>query len=319
MRIPSTISLSLVAVSAIVSAMLWRELRTERQHSADLQTQLDEARSALAASRSAQPAPTTPVLHAEVAPAVTTAPAPSAEKAALAEASARVIADSAKRQKTMLEDAEYRNARIAQTRGNLQLRYNTLAKDLGLSDKQADALLTILAEAQLSQEKEMAGLMASGAPPDAAAIAELNRARLEQQQRQKEAVTALLGPTKAAEFDEYEQTAPSRQRMTNLTSMLAQAGKPLTETQSKQLSKLMVAEQRRRETDMKAGLSDPRSQGQAAVESDSRVLEGAMSFLDSQQAALVKARFEQVAARQRATERVQQRSMEAVQGANGGQ
>ena len=56
MRIPSTISLGLVVVSTIVSAMLWRELHTERQRTTDLQTQLDEANSALAASRSAPPA-----------------------------------------------------------------------------------------------------------------------------------------------------------------------------------------------------------------------------------------------------------------------
>lgn len=320
MRIPSTISLGLVVVSTIVSAMFWRELHTERQRTTDLQTQLDEANSALAASRAAPPAPAAPVEVAVTTPAATVTPAPAAEKAALAEASARVVSEGAKRQKAMLEDTEYRNARIEQTRGNLKLRYATLAKDLGISDQQADALLTVLAEGVLRQEKGMAEHMSSmTAAPDPATIAELTRVQQELQQRQKNAVAALLGPAKAAEFQEYEETAPSRQRITNLTTMLAQGGKPLTETQSKQLSKLMVAEQRRRESDMKAGLVDMRTQGEAAIESDSRVLAGAMSFLDSQQAALMKARFEQVAARQRATDRVQQRAVESVQGANGGQ
>lgn len=317
MRIPSTVSLSLVVVSAIVSAVLWRELRTERQHNTELQAQLDETQTALAAARAAPPAPAPTVQLADAAPAATPAPAPTAAKATLAEASAVIVADSAKRQKAMLEDAEYRNARLAQLRSNLQMRNTSLAKDLGLTDKQAEALLTILAEAQLREGEEMANLMASGTAPDAAAIANLNRAQQDQQRRQKEAVTALLGPAKAAEFQEYQETAPSRQRITNLTTMLAQSGKPLTEAQSKQLSKLMVAEQRRRESEMKAGLSDPASQGQAGIDSDNRVLEGAMSFLDAQQAALIKARFEQVATRQRATDRVQQRTIEGVQGASG--
>lgn len=315
MRIPTPVSLGLIIALGAVSTMLWRQLHTERQLTADLQTQLTEARAALAAK------PPPPPAVAVSPPPPAAAPAAPPEKSAVAAASATLLAESAKRQKAMLEDAEFRKARIAQVRSNLQLRFANIARDLGLSQNEADALLTILAESQVREDSTMTDLLASaGANPDPAKLAELSRTEQQLEQKRKDEITALLGPQRAAAYQDYEQTAPSRQRVSNLTNMMTQAGKPMTAEQSKSLTTLIVAEQRRQESEAKtlatSGQSPQQSQAERAIEGDRRVLAAAADFLDAGQIELMRARFEQVAARTRAQASVQQRAVEAaVQGA----
>jgi hypothetical protein len=320
MRIPAPVSLGLVVALGIVSTVLWSQLHTERQLASGLRKQLSDANAALAAKPRAQPVVAAlPQPAAEVPAAACPAPT---EKMTLAAANAIVLADSAKRQKAMLEDAGLRKARVAQMRSTLQLRFANLIKDLGLSEKESDGLFTIIAEGQLREEELLTDRMSSGTAPDAAAVAEINRVQQEQQQQQKNAIVALLGPERAAEYQEYEHTAPSRQRVTNLTNMYTQSGKPLTSAQSKSLNTLFVAEQRRQESEAKALMAEGQSpqqllalrkaQAESAIEGDRRVLAGAASFLDAQQIELMRARFEQAAARTRASANLQQRAIEAA-------
>jgi hypothetical protein len=315
MRIPASVSWGLVLASAVVSTILWRQLHTERQLTEDLRNQLLDAQTAFAARPQVQPAVAAAPPPA-ASPATTTAPAAPPAKAAVQAASAVLMADSAQRQKKLLEDSEFRRARINQVRGNIQLRFPNLAKDLGLSQQEADGLLTLIAEYQLRAEAVMADAMAAGNSPPPALIADLTRAQKEHEQQYKSAMAALIGPERAAAYQDYEETAPSRQRGNNLATMLTQAGKPLTPAQSKSLTALIVAEQRRREDELKtmAASGQPLQQSQAdrAIDSDRRVLSAAAGFLDAQQVELVRARFEQVAARTRASASVQQRQMEAV-------
>jgi hypothetical protein len=305
-----------VLASAVISTILWRELHTERQTNADLRLLLTEAQAALAAKPQPQPA-ALPAPAAATVAATVPPPAPPA-KTAVQAASAVLMADSAQRQKKLLEDAEFRKARIAQIRSNIQLRSPNLARDLGLSPQEADALMTMVAEYQVRQEAFMTDAMAGGTTPDAAAIAELNRTQREMEQQHRSSIAALLGAERGAAFQEYQETASSRQRVTNLTNILNQAGKPLTSAQSKSLAALLVEEQRRQESDSRVPptAGQPRqSQADRTIESDRRVLAGAASFLDAQQIEVMRARFEQVAARNRASASVQQREMEAARGA----
>jgi hypothetical protein len=232
------------------------------------------------------------------------------------------MADSAQRQKKLLEDTEFRKARIAQMRSNIQLRFPNLAQDLGLSPQEADALLTLLAEYQLRQEGMMAEVLGTGGNPDAATIAGLTRSQKELEQQHKNAMAALLGPERANAYQDYEDTAASRQRGNNLATMLTQAGKPLTAAQSKSLTGLLAAEQLRQRDELKSMMASGQtaqlsqmtqmSQAERAIEGDRRVLAAAASFLDAQQVELMRARFEQVAARGRASANVQQRQIEAA-------
>jgi len=318
MRIPAAVSLSLITALAAVSVILWRELHTERQSSADLRTQLTDAKAALAAhpqpqavvAAITQPAPAAPP---EACPP--TAP----EKPTAAANAAAMLADSAKRQQALLENAEFRKARIAEMRGNLQLRLANLPRDVGLSVQEADVVFNILAEGQLRQESLVANELAGGTQPDGARVAELERTMRDIEKQQKDALVAQIGAERANDVQDYQQTTASRQRGSNLTTMLTQAGKPLTPAQAKSLTAALVAEQRRQESEMKtlvtSGQLSPQTQGDRSIEGDRRVLAAAASFLDAQQIELVRARFEQVAARTRATsaaQQEQQRAAEAV-------
>jgi hypothetical protein len=320
MRIPSAVSLPLIIVSVAVSAMLWHQLRTERQLRADLQTQLSDAKTALATRPQPQP-----VIAAVSQPAAATpaaaCPPTTPDKSTVAAATATVMAESGKRQKALLENAEFRKARIAQLRGNLQLqpRFANLARDVGLSAQEADAVFTILAESQLRQESMLAETMAGGVTPDSAQAAELTRAMQDLDKQQKDAMVALLGPERAGEVQDYGEVAQSRQRVSNITNMLTQAGKPLTAAQSKSLTAALVVEQRRQESEAKTlGASGQTQQSQTdrAIEGDRRVLAAAASFLDAQQVELIRARFEQVRTRNRAATQ-QQRAAEAVEQGEG--
>ena len=313
MRIPPAVSLSLVVASVAISAILWRQLHTERQLNADLQTQLTDARTALATRPEPQPVV---AANPQPAPAPPSAACPPTvpEKPTAAATAAAMLADSAKRQKTLLEDSDFRKARIAGIRSNVQLRLANLPRDLGLSPQEADAVFNIIAESQLRQESLVADQLAGAAAPDAAAAAELERTTQDIRNQQKAAMVALLGPERANAVQDYRETVPSRQRASNLTNMLTQAGKPLSDEQSKSLTSAIIAEQRREESEAAPATSDqPSQQSQAdrAIEGDRRILAAAASFLDAQQIELMRARFDQVRTRNRSAAQ-QQRAAEAV-------
>jgi hypothetical protein len=318
MRISPSVSWALAIASVTVSAVLWRALLADRQLVAELRTQLGEARAALDTRPPAQPGAAIPQTFA-IAPATTDALAAPPDKAAQKAASTARLVESVQRQTALLDDAGYRKARVAKARSDLQLRYPNLARDLGFSENEIDALFTFLVESDLRQEVELNNRIAGGATSDDAMMAEFRRLQKEQKQQQKDGLVAQLGPGRYTEFQEYQQTTASRERSGNLTSMLAQAGNPPTIAQSNSLTALMIAEQRRRESESQTGPSGQSASAERAIASDRRVLEAAAAFLDAQQIDLLKVRFEQEAARQRSSDVVQQRLREVEQGAHDGQ
>lgn len=314
MQIPAAVSATLIIASATVSVILWRDLHAERQISADLQTLLADAKAALTACPALQPVVAAIPEPAPAAPAAACPPT-AAEKPAAAAATA--LAESAKRQRALLENSEFRKARIAEIRGNMQLRLGNLARDVGLSAQEAEAVFNILAEAQLRQESLVTSELAGGTQPDAARVAELEQTMRDIEKQQKDALVAQIGAERASDVQDYRETTASRQRGSNLTTMLTQAGRPLTPAQSKSLTAALVAEQRRQESELRtlaaSGQSLQQTQADRAIEGDRRVLAAAASFLDAQQLELVRARFEQVAARTRSTSAAQQQQQRAAE------
>ena len=127
----------------------------------------------------------------------------------------------------------------------------------------------------------------------------------------------MLGPERYAQFEEYEHVQPSRTRVNKLTNLLARSGRPLTSNQTRTLTAVMVAEQKRMEAEAKAlrdaGQTDRRSQAEIQGETNRRILEQAPGFLDSQQVQVVRGRFEQRSTIDQASDRVQQRQREVLQ------
>lgn len=322
MRILVPACLGIAVVSCVMSAVLWVELKSDRQLIDELRTQLVEAGAAPAASTSvpavvatattdavAQPAVTDPVTGAALAPA----------KITRDEAVAAITADTVKRQKTLLADAEYRKALLAQARVDLQTRYSGLGMELGLSQTQVNALFDLLAESQLKMTNSMAA-MTSGAQPTAAESEAMGRLMHEQQQKLKDDITALIGPERYTQFEEYERMQPARTRVSNLTTLLARSERPLTTAQTRSLTAVMIGEQKRMEAEAKAlrdaGKTETRSPADIQVETNRRILELAPGFLDDQQLQVVRGRFQQRATIDRAADAVQQREREVLQDAS---
>lgn len=318
MRMLAPVCAGLVVISGIVSAMLWRELRQDRQLIDDLRTQLTEAKAALHARPAATPSPAATALQPSADPVAagdTSAPPPA--KASAREAVAALVADAARRREALLKDSEFRKARIEQARSNLKRRYNGLAVELGISEKQADDVLTLLAESQIRMEEEATSRLASGTPPDGTAIAEMARLQQAEQQKQKQALVAMLGTSKYEQFEDFEHLQPSRSRVNNLNTLLAREGKPMTSAQSQSLTAVIVAEQKRMEQEAQA-LRDAGKDAQSTfqereAEANRRILQGAAAFLDPQQLEKVRGRFEQRSAMGRANQRVQQAQQQAAQ------
>lgn len=315
MRLAAPVSLGLVLISLIVSAILWRDLHTHKKLVADLRQELAETRTALAA-RTVAPIPAT-VVASTLLPAAAAEIAPAASPSAQAAKDARdalmaSVAESARKQKKLLEDAEYRKARLAQIRIDLQQRYASLAVELGLSDREANALFDLMAEQALRLDMEFSDRFTNGAAPDATMEAEIRRI----QEEQKKALVALLGPARYEQLEEYGQTQPSRTRVNNLTTLLARSGRPLTNAQTRSLTAVIIAEQKRRQADAKV-LSDagkpPASQPDLEQETNRRILENSAAFLDGQQLELLRGRFQQRNTIDRAADRVQQRERQVLQ------
>jgi len=279
--------------------MLWRELQAERQVTADLRTQPEKI---TLVTQEAQ-CPAVPAVTA--APADCPAPAPA--NPALEAAAARAT-EVAQRQNALADDAEFQKARLANARNIMMSRYPGLALDLGLSAKEADTLFTILAGSQLRMDSELTGRRASGALSESDFAAEVMRLQREQAQQQKDSIVAQLGATRYAGFQEYEETRPARQRVSNFTGMLQQRGLPLSAEQSKALTALMISEQRRNESLATAAPTNSAVvRAEREIESDRRIVAAAAHFLSSQQNSLIEAKFEELAEGKRASSVMQER------------
>jgi hypothetical protein len=319
MRILVPVCVGLAAISCATAAVLWSERHSDRQLIQDLRTQLSEAKSALAAKPAAMAAITSTEVAPQQAAAVQiagAAPASAPAKITREEALAALSADSVKRQKTLMADPEYRKALLAQARSDIQQHYVGLAVELGMTDVEVNALFDVLAEAQVKAMTSMTSL-ASGAQPDAAASAEMQRQMKDEAQRVKDQITAMLGPQRTAQFEEYDRIQPSRTRVNSLTNLLGRSGQALTNPQKRQLTAVMVAEQNRMEAEAKAlrdaGKTETRSQADIQAEANRRILEQVPSFLSAQQVQLVRGRFQERATIDRASDRVQQREREVLQ------
>jgi hypothetical protein len=331
MRNVLPICAGLVVISGIVSTVMWRELRTERQLVSDLRTQLADSNARLQASLISRNV-------VQQAPAVASAPnvpdarinssmpAPAAQPAN----TNSLLQDARAREKEMMADPEYRKARIAQQRMNTERNYPGLAEELGLSQAEADRLFDMLTENQMNMSNELTALRSANAQPDQAANAELQRRMQEMQRQQEEQVAALLGPGRYTQWQAYRETQGGRQQAIQYSTQLAQAGQPLNDVQQRGLTTLLVAEQKRLQQmvePMARNLSqaDPQTRQQMQEqamklqeESNRRILDGAAAHLTARQIATLKLQFETQAAMSSAQRRLQQARQEAQGAAAGG-
>src|SRR6185436_7969214 len=93
------------------------------------------------------------------------------------------VTDEVKKKITELDNSPFHKVRIAEIRTDLKNRNAQLAIELGISEKEAEAIINLRAEDLFRQETQGNGLLAGiGSRSDAAAVEELNRLRKAQRQ-----------------------------------------------------------------------------------------------------------------------------------------
>jgi hypothetical protein len=310
----------LALVGGIVSVNLWRELRAERELTAELRTQLTDRPMAMSGTAAmAAPAVPEPVTGAPAAMASTGKSEPATagrEPERLAPQAVelpRFLLD----QQEMMKDPEYRKARLAQTRFNIPQNYPGLAEELGLTPEEADRLFDLLAENQLEMsDVSMLSAVINGVPPDPAVMEDANRRRQEMQRRHDESLTAMLGSNRFSQWQEYQQTRGARQQVVQLSRSLEGIGAPLTPEQSRPLTAAYVAEQKRQREDMQRMLSSQRQSGPGnqeqmqeeryrfQAESNRRIVDAAKPHLNPQQLDALQASLDQQLAMNRSLQRL---------------
>jgi hypothetical protein len=324
MRALLPICAGVAVITGVVSATLWVELRDERVANEQLRTQLSEARSA---RNVAAAMPVT--VAATVAPTPTATPAteapnckpetPAAKPAQVANVAALSSFQSSQAlEKDLMKDPEYRKLRLAQQRANTERNYPGLAEAMGLSEKEADKLYDLLTEQQMAMSAETALVISNNGTVDQAAMQEATRKRQVLQREQEEALRAELG-SRYSQYQDYQQTRPARQQVMSMGTQLAQAGVPLTDTQSRALTTAMIAEQQRQRqsaqlTARPVGLNpaDPEyrtkmldDQLRRQEENNRRTIEAVSPHMNAKQVAALREQMEQSAASLRISMRMQ--------------
>ena len=159
---------------------------------------------------------------------------------------------------------------------------------------EADALFNILGESGMRREAQLLELMSNSQMTEAQRQAEMRRLEDELQQQEKAAITTSLGAERYAQVKDYQETQPSRVRATNFSGMLASRGAALTAEQSKSLSKVIIAEQRRLEGEASDVPISASARVERDIDSDRRILAAASEFLTAQQAEFMSSKFEEL-------------------------
>jgi hypothetical protein len=313
MRSVLVILTALLVTSGIVSANLWRDLGAERRLNADLHTQLTEAKHML--SRVASPAG--PLVAADIPPVITAGAVPDTRTIETPPAGVRppLRAPAGVNQgRDPLLNSEYRSARLAEQRMSIQRTLPGLVEELGLSEEDAGRLFDLLAESRVNRESAASlSIGADGQPNRQESL----RRQQELRRQEQESIAALLGTTRYAQWQQYQQTLLARMDANTKGAQLAQMGQPLSSAQQKSLTTALIAEQERTREDRERlarrdNPADPQAMAQLQEEamklqeeSNRRILEAVGSSLDARQLETLREQFEVRAAMQRAASGLQ--------------
>ncbi len=326
MRSLTLVWAGLALAGGVISVHLWRELRAERELTAQLRSEVGELRVGPLSL------PLDGVTSQRSAAGMVRAPSPESPAAAAVPAGnvpppALDVQRLAVNRSELLKDPEYRKAALAQARLSLPQRYPGLAEELGLTKEEADRLFDLLAENQLEQTGVMMALpVGANGAPDIAAMEDLNRSRQELLRQHEQELQTELGSSRYAQWQEYQQTLGPRQQVVQLGRTLDGAGVPLSSEQSRPLIAAYAAEQKRQAEDLRrllgSGPISPADQQrfqeerlQVQAESNRRLVEAARSHLNARQVEALQASLDQQLAMNRASNRMMEIQRQA-QGTN---
>lgn len=317
----------LALFASVMSVMLWRDLRAERELNAGLQARLAEAEAMAPRPVALPPATSRPPVVASVADA---RPEPASTEQRPAPVAQPVYVTSIN-QRDMMKDPEFRKARLVQLRLQMPERYPGLAEYLDLSPEQADRLFDQLAENELEMMNVTALIIGANGQIDQAQAQEMARQQQQMRAQQDAALGAVLGDARMGQWRDYQQTQGARQRVTQLGRTLEGMGMPLTAAQRRPLTEAMVAEQMRQQQEQLAisrelratlaqnpgGQPDPQTQARLQeenyrrqVESNRRLLDIASAHLTARQLELYRSQLESQLTVNRISSRMQREAAE---------
>jgi len=123
----------------------------------------------------------------------------------------------------------------SQMRAQNKRTYFDLRESLGLSDEQSDKLIDLITEQQT------AGFNATRNLDPEQARAQWEAVR----EKQKAEITDLLGPTKAAQFEDYQKSMPARMELQALSQQFESSTAPLSDDQRKRMLTAYIEERDR--------------------------------------------------------------------------
>ena len=143
---------------------------------------------------------------------------------------------------TLLENPEFSKLWNSQQRAALDSRYSALFKALNLSPVDLDKFKSLLVEKQSAITDVLSAGREQGLDPrnpaDRAQIATL----LQNAQAQVDAtIQQTLGAAQYAQYQNYEQTLPQRNVVTQLAQSLSYTSSPLQDSQTEQLVNILAA------------------------------------------------------------------------------
>jgi hypothetical protein len=289
-------------ISGILSVILWRDLRRERELNAALQEQLADERGQRTGF--AQPRPPATPTTLPAADSRNSEPTLPQENVAAADAAAAALEADLRfndQRRKELESPEYRRNFLRRARESVARRYAGLAESLNLTVEEADKVFDILAQREIGQRD--ASMMVEGLP-DEERLAARENAIGDLNQKRDDALAALLG-SRLQQFNEYRQFQPGWAEVADLNQLL---GSPLQADQSKPLAATLAAEQKRMAEQLRASAGgnlatlnrDPVAQarlleelGGYQEEANRRTLESASSYLTPRQLEVLRSMLEQ--------------------------
>lgn len=293
-----------VLVTSIVAAYLWLELRTEREQNRELAARVAALESAQLAQAS-MPRPLEPLappvaaVTGPQAAAGQTVPASAAEPAAREQPDRRGANPLIAGLREAVSSPEGREFARSMMRGMLPRQYPDLARELDLTQQEAEQFFDLLAKHQDALGVDSMGLLAGGVQ-DPAARQEMQRRLVEKQQANEAELAAMLG-SRYPKWQEYQSTAVARREVNELRAALSSSN-PLSEAQSKALITALAAEQARIQQEERnwaasAGRDSANmieEQLQRVTEGNRRLFDVAAAHLDSVQLDLYRRQREEV-------------------------
>ena len=140
----------------------------------------------------------------------------------------------------LMDKPEIQKLMAIQQRGALDSRYAALFKNLNLTPEQLDKFKSLLVEKQTALADVLAAARAQGIDPRTDPQ-EFRKLVADTQAEVDTNIKATLGDAGFAQYQQYQQTLPQRNAVTQLEQSLSYTSTPLSSTQAEQLVQILAS------------------------------------------------------------------------------